>query len=421
VRIAEGGVPALEIAVPVESPPGSVAGALLLRSPLDDVAIRLDARLIDPDVIAFMVDIDGRVLSHPERDRVVRQERYEIAPLLESRSGTSVTGSRGDAVMSAAARTVTFPGVIVVQEPESSALASSVDTTTQLTLILLLAVIAIVAGVSLLGRSLLHPLTPLQEAVDALGRGALDQRVPVSGGKEVRALAADFNMMADRLQEDIDELASSEQRLHAILDNTTAVISLKDPNGRYLFVNRSFEERSGRSRDEVMGRTDEEIFANHVAAVARANDVAVMKSGAAMERQEVAEVDGERRTYLSVRFPLFDAAGEIYAVCGIATDITESKKVEDYERRLQDANRSRRQALAINDSIIQGLTVALYSLDLRRPADAERALEDTLASARSIMNDLFGESSDGWGPGDLVKPDRDQPDQGRSDQRTDRS
>ncbi|MEA2452778.1 MAG: hypothetical protein QOG04_1488 [Actinomycetota bacterium] len=403
VRVQPGDVPSLEIAVPVEDPPGTIAGALLLQVPLEDVASRLDARLIDPDITAFLADDDGQILVHPERDRVFRHERYDLTSLLESRSRALTADYEGERVLAAVARTATFPGAIVVQEPESIAFATVGETTTQLTLILLLAVLAIVAGVSLLGLSLLRPLGRLQGAVDALGRGELDERVPETGGREVRALATDFNMMADRLESQIDELASSEGRLHAILDNTTAAVYLKDPEGRYLFVNKQFTKRFDIERDEISGKLDSDVFPEHIAAVFRANDVAVVDRGAAVEREEIADVRGERHTFLSVKFPLFDATGATYAVCGISTDITERKKVEAYQRQLEDARRRRAQALEINDNVIQGIAVALYSLDLRRPAEAEEALEKTLASARSIINDLLGDTPEEWGPGDFVR------------------
>lgn len=403
VQVEQGEAPTLEIGVPVEDPPGTVAGAVLLSVPLEDIATRLDARLIDPNIVAFLVDADGLILAHPERDRVIRRERYEIRPLLESRTRTSSTEQDGEPVLAAVARTATFAGAVVVQEPEETAFASAGETTSQLTVILLVAVLAIVAGVSLLGRSLLRPLGRLQEAVDALGRGELDERAPATGGREVRALATDFNMMADRLKDQIDELASSEGRLHAILDNTTAVVYLKDPEGRYLFVNQQFERRFGRSREEIAGKTDHDVFPDHIAAVHRANDVAVMERGAAVEREEVADIGGDRHTFLSVNFPLFDASENMYAVCGISTDITERKKVEEYQRQLEDARRRRMQALELNDNVIQGLAVAIYSLDLRRPAEAEAALEKTLASARSIINDLLQDSPEEWGPGDFVR------------------
>ena len=52
------------------------------------------------------------------------------------------------------------------------------------------------------------------------------------------------------------KLQESNERMQAILDNTTAVVYLKDPEGRYLLVNRQFEALFGVTRDEAVGRDD---------------------------------------------------------------------------------------------------------------------------------------------------------------------
>ena len=62
-----------------------------------------------------------------------------------------------------------------------------------------------------------------------------------------------------------------------------------------------------------------------------------------------------------------------------------------------------RQALEINDNIVQGLTVAKYALSIGAEDHSKQAIEDTLVRARAIITDLLGEpgSSGGFGPGDL--------------------
>ncbi len=49
-----------------------------------------------------------------------------------------------------------------------------------------------------------------------------------------------------------------------------------------------------------------------------------------MEFDEIAlQADGTVHSYLSIKFPLFDFSGAVYAVCGISTDITERKQTEE--------------------------------------------------------------------------------------------
>ena len=126
-----------------------------------------------------------------------------------------------------------------------------------------------------------------------------------------------------------EELRESRERLAAILDNSPTVIFLKDVEGRYLVINRQFEQRWGVRQESVHGRTDHELWPAAIADMVRANDLKVIEEGRSIEVEEVI-LD---RTYLSAKFPLRDPGGDIYAVGGVATDITDRKRADDALRR----------------------------------------------------------------------------------------
>src|SRR5436309_15381880 len=71
-------------------------------------------------------------------------------------------------------------------------------------------------------------------------------------------------------------LIESERRLRDLIDATTAVIYVKALDGRYLLVNRRYEELTGFSSDVVLGRTDAELWPAPFAAAVRANDLRVL-------------------------------------------------------------------------------------------------------------------------------------------------
>jgi two-component system, sensor histidine kinase and response regulator len=123
-------------------------------------------------------------------------------------------------------------------------------------------------------------------------------------------------------------LRESEERLKAILDNTSAVVYLKDVNGRYLLVNRQFERLFGKSQEETLGKTDDEVFPAMSAAAYRENDRRVLASGEPLEVEEpVVHRDG-LHTYISNKFALLNHDGKPYAVGGVSTDITAQKNAE---------------------------------------------------------------------------------------------
>ena len=115
----------------------------------------------------------------------------------------------------------------------------------------------------------------------------------------------------------------SDRELQSILDNSTAVVQVKDLSGRYVRINRRFEEIFGLDRSQILGKTDHDLFPQEVADRFRANDLKVAETGRPLQFEEVAPHQDGPHDYISVKFPLFDEAGTVYATAGIFTDITE--------------------------------------------------------------------------------------------------
>jgi PAS domain S-box-containing protein len=120
-----------------------------------------------------------------------------------------------------------------------------------------------------------------------------------------------------------------EHLLHTLAYNTTAVIYIKDVDGRFLLVNRRFEELFCVPSEQIIGRTNHEIFPKAVADTFRINDLEVISRKQTIEYEESAPHQDGLHTYLSIKFPLCDEGGEVYATGGISTDITERKRMEE--------------------------------------------------------------------------------------------
>jgi two-component system sensor histidine kinase/response regulator len=148
-------------------------------------------------------------------------------------------------------------------------------------------------------------------------------------------------------------LRESEQRLQSVLDNTTAVIYLKNLQGQYLLVNRCFEELFHIASGNIVGQTDHQVFPKELADAFRANDLNVIEAGQPLEFEELAPHADGLHTYISVKVPLRDDAGEIYGMCGISTDITQRKRAEEEIRKIS----------TFLDSIIENLPIMLFVKD----------------------------------------------------------
>ena len=115
---------------------------------------------------------------------------------------------------------------------------------------------------------------------------------------------------------------------HDLLDNTSSVIYAKDLSFRYLLINRQFETLFHVSRSLALGKTDYDVFPLELADTFRENDRIVLESCEPLYCEEVAPHDDGPHRYFSVKFPLRDHLGSIYAIGGISTDITEKVRAE---------------------------------------------------------------------------------------------
>ncbi|WP_328477448.1 PAS domain S-box protein [Actinoplanes sp. NBC_00393] len=125
------------------------------------------------------------------------------------------------------------------------------------------------------------------------------------------------------------ELQRSNALIGAILQHTTAMISAKDLDGRYLFVNGEFERIFQVTAADMVGRAESEMVSASVAAVGRAHDIEVAETGTAKTVLEEVPFGDDIRQYVVTRVPLTDPDGSVYGVCMIAIDDTARRRSQD--------------------------------------------------------------------------------------------
>jgi len=108
------------------------------------------------------------------------------------------------------------------------------------------------------------------------------------------------------------------------IDSSNAVIYLKDGEGRFLMVNRVFEELVKLTKEQVIGKTDYDLASKEQADKWRANDLKVVETGTPMNFKEPGDFPNGQRTYFSHKFPV-SVEGSPNAVGGISIDITDSE------------------------------------------------------------------------------------------------
>ncbi|HZJ51277.1 MAG TPA: PAS domain S-box protein [Actinomycetota bacterium] len=128
-------------------------------------------------------------------------------------------------------------------------------------------------------------------------------------------------------------LNESQTLLDEVADNASAMISIKDLDGRYMLINRHFKRVFQVTDEQLIGKTDHDWLSQEAANANRVTDQFVIHKHNPLEIDEtVVHPDGELHSYISQKFPLFDSSGEPYAVCGISTDVTAHKREEEAKR-----------------------------------------------------------------------------------------
>lgn len=139
---------------------------------------------------------------------------------------------------------------------------------------------------------------------------------------------------------DVTKQVVRKKRLEAILDNTTTPLFMKNRDGEYLLVNHGWRKLFGLEDTDVRGQTDADLFPTEMAREVQDNDQKVIETGSPVQEEEQIIVDGEERTFVSSKTPVYDIGNKIdpenpVAMFGVANDITEQK---ERERRLEQQN-----------------------------------------------------------------------------------
>ena len=172
------------------------------------------------------------------------------------------------------------------------------------------------------------------EAMEALRLGAEDYLLKdslVRLGAAVSA-AVQRSRMAREVRAATVRAGEMRERLRSFMDHSPAFMFMKDRSGAYLIVNREFVRSLDLAEEEIVGKRDTELFTPEVAAQFTAHDREVLSVGEPMRFEETSQQADGVHEHLVVKFPLRDGNGEIYGTGGIATDITDRKRIEERYR-----------------------------------------------------------------------------------------
>jgi PAS domain S-box-containing protein len=154
--------------------------------------------------------------------------------------------------------------------------------------------------------------------------------VATFGIASLRLLATQF-----RQEQALSGLHASNNLLNSIFEGTSEVISLKDCDGRFRWMNSAGARFLGRSPADVVGKLDSDLVSGNSLERIRATDAQVKDSGGPVTSEVSLTINGVTRTFLSTKNPFRDAQGKITGVLAVALDVTERRNMEEQLRRAQ--------------------------------------------------------------------------------------
>lgn len=151
-----------------------------------------------------------------------------------------------------------------------------------------------------------------------------------------QAQASSSELSASRLESSERQAAveqalrDSETLYHSLVDHLPLSVLRKDATFRYTFINRRFVEFSGKPPDELIGRTDFDLFPADLAAKYRQGDEQVLSTGNLFEDIETyRKPDGEERFIQVLKMPIRDSAERIIGTQVMFWDVTDRKRAEN--------------------------------------------------------------------------------------------
>jgi diguanylate cyclase (GGDEF)-like protein/PAS domain S-box-containing protein len=158
---------------------------------------------------------------------------------------------------------------------------------------------------------------------------------PIAGDKDggdsipLLTLKADLASCRNEVAALTAALREAARTIDELIEDSPAVIHTKSLDGRFVHINKRFEEIVGVSRADVIGRTVFDVYPSAMAMIAHERDLDTIRSAKPITEETVVATDMSSRVFLDTKFPLFDANGAVRGTAGIAIEITEQKRLEE--------------------------------------------------------------------------------------------
>ena len=395
------GLPVLPIAAPVFVG-GELRGVLVADLGLDTLGEALRPFAPDPEQVVFLVDDEGRLLSHPNATLLTDRPDWSGLPPVQaalSREGVGhvefVDPITGVSYLGAYTRIPRLGWALVDAVPT----AEAYEALTRLTAVLVV-LSGILAGAILLAtvvvaRRIVAPVQELTEAAQAVAGGNLGKRIVPRGRDEIAQLGHTFNEMANRIGESLDGLRRSEARYRSLVESANDMIFTIQPDGQLAFASPLTKRLldgsgglSGKPAHSFVHEGDRLVFMEAVHRVLDKGEPVLFVPFRLLAG------DGSSRTVLTNFSPVFEGDEKPARVLAVAHDVTQERRQELIREKAFQMARLVSEEASLDSLAHRALALLLAVVNLSRGeihlrvADRLREVATLGAAPQARLGDL---------------------------------
>jgi len=254
----------------------------------------------------------------------------------------------------------------------------------------------------------LLPETRSELALPLISRGRPIGALTIQSSREAAFSEEDITVlqtMADQLanaianarlynqaQQEIAERKRAEQELtqernlfRALLDNLPDSIYFKDRESRFIRISNSTAEKFGMKVEDVLGKTDFDIFTEEHASQAYADEQNIIRTGQPIQLEEKETwPDGRVTWVLTSKMPMRDEQGNIIGTFGLSRDITARKLMEEELRKAHE------ELTRYTESLERRTVQLRVGAEVAREAAAILDVQKLLDTAVNLISERFG-------------------------------
>ncbi len=178
-------------------------------------------------------------------------------------------------------------------------------------------------------------------------RDAQLQKAKEAGDLRVEERTSELQKRTEELRLEVlqhkrteEALAASERLMVSLVETLPQNVLRKDLGGRFTFVNSVFCRTVGKSKEQILGKTDFDLFPAELAAKYRCDDERVLAAGRSLETEEEnRSVDGEKVYVQVIKTPLYDGGQKAIGLQVVFWDVTARRHAEQALRAEEERTR----------------------------------------------------------------------------------